>query len=377
MGIKPIRKLLFNPGPSTTTQNVKLSQVVSDICPREKDFIKLTNNLRKDLLKIVNKNNNDYTSVLFGGSGTAAMEATISSVVDRESSLLIIINGAYGKRMESIAKLHSIDYVTIEYKWGKSINFEEVERAIINNSRIRYIAMVHHETTTGILNDIQKFSNIGRKYNKKLIIDTISSFAGIEINLKKTPIDYLMSTSNKCIQGMAGISFVIFKKDEIPHLEKIKPRSYYLSLYDEYMNVKSSGESRFTPPVQVAYALRSAIDEFFNEGLMNRYERYKHNYSLLREGLSQLGFKFLLNAKDEAGILLAIKQPTNLNYSFTDLHDYLFEHNITIYPGKITDNDTFRLSIIGDLYEKDIDFLIKKLNSFLISRSLNGNLYNN
>tara|TARA_B110000008_G_C16618835_1_gene423635 strand:- start:98 stop:628 length:531 start_codon:yes stop_codon:yes gene_type:complete len=176
---------------------------------------------------------------------------------------------------------------------------------------------------------------------------------------------------------MAGISFVIFKKDEIPHLEKIKPRSYYLSLYDEYMNVKSSGESRFTPPVQVAYALRSAIDEFFNEGLMNRYERYKHNYSLLREGLSQLGFKFLLNAKDEAGILLAIKQPTNLNYSFTDLHDYLFEHNITIYPGKITDNDTFRLSIIGDLYEKDIDFLIKKLNSFLISRSLNGNLYNN
>ena len=342
INIKNVRKLLFNPGPATTTDSVKISQVVPDICPRENEFKDVTASIRKDLLKVVHTNESNSLAVLIGGSGTAAMEATIGSVLNDKSSLLIIINGAYGKRMNDIAKVYSIKSVCLEYKWGEKINFNDVENILINNKSITHIAMVHHETTTGILNSIQKFSLLGKKYNKKLILDAISSYAGMEIDLNETPIDYLMSTSNKCLQGMAGIGFVICNKKAIKQLNSYVPKSYYLNLYDEYICNKNTGESRFTPPVQVLYALRCAIDEFFEEGLDNRYLRYKDNMIIMRKGLLKLGFKFLLGEKDESMILLTLIEPTNPKFNFQEMHDFLYTNGITIYPGKISHDNTFR-----------------------------------
>ena len=210
--MKPIRKILFNPGPATTTEAVKLAQLVPDICPREKEFQGTLKGIREDLLKVINADSEEYVSVLFGGSGTAAMESTISSVVGEKEYLMIIINGAYGKRMKQIAELHSINTICIEYEWGEPINFLEVEEIIKRQKSIKHIAMVHHETTTGILNSLEQFSKIGRKYNKTLILDAISSYAGLNIEINKTPVDYLMSTSNKCIQGMPGVGFIICNK---------------------------------------------------------------------------------------------------------------------------------------------------------------------
>ena len=206
------RKILLNPGPATTTDTVKMAQVLPDICPREKEFQNIMAGIRHDLVEIVGETEDKYAAVLFGGSGTAGMEAVLSSVISSDKHVLILINGAYGKRMKQIAEIYDIPNIAIEYDSGTALDLNQVENLIIENSDIEYIAMVHHETTTGILNPLEKIYELGKKYNKVLIIDAISSYAGIPIDLKATPIDFLMSTSNKCIQGMAGLAFIICKK---------------------------------------------------------------------------------------------------------------------------------------------------------------------
>ena len=197
------RKVLLNPGPATTTDTVKMAQIVPDICPREKEFSDLMMGIMNDLLKITNGHKGEYKTVLFGGSGTAAMESVISSVIPKNKTLLILINGAYGVRMQKISETYLIPHKILEYDWGTRIDFNEVDTYLKSNSDIGYIAMVHHETTTGILNSIENFSILGKKFGHTLILDAISSYAGVPIDLIDTPIDFLMSTSNKCIQGMA------------------------------------------------------------------------------------------------------------------------------------------------------------------------------
>ena len=369
------RNILLNPGPATTTDKVKMAQVVPDICPREDEFVQIMSGIRKDLLKVVNGNNKEYSTVLISGSGTAAMESSIASVVNKEKTLLILINGAYGDRMQDIAKAYSLPFKTIEYNYGESINFDEVKIFINNNSDIGYLAMVHHETTTGILNSITSFSKLGKKFNLTLILDAISSYAGLQIDLKKTPIDYLISTSNKCLQGMAGLAFVICNQQKLSSLKNVPKRSYYLDLYDSYQMAKKSNQMRFTPPVQVIYALRTAIDEFFVEGMKNRYKRYQSNMQLLRTRLNDLGFEFLLNAKDESNILLSIQEPTDMQFSFQEMHDFLYSNGITIYPGKILNKKTFRLAIIGDLHKSDIEKTILLIEKYLQKKKLINNLY--
>lgn len=369
------RKILLNPGPATTTDTVKMSQVVPDICPREKEFSELIAGIRNDLLKIVNADKEKYKTVLFGGSGTAVMESVISSVVGKEKTLLILINGAYGDRMRNIAETYSIPFKILEYEWGRPINFGRVDSFLKSNLDIGYIAMVHHETTTGILNSIESFSELGKKYGHTLILDAISSYAGIPIDLETTPIDFLMSTSNKCIQGIAGLAFVICKKSELKHLKDIPNRSFYLSLYDQYNYMEKTGQMRFTPPVQTIYALRQAIEEFFEEGILNRYNRYTENWHTLRNGLQRLGFKLLLNPEDESHILLTVIEPDNPNYDFNKIHDLLYEKGFTIYPGKIGSQRTFRLANMGAIYPTDIEMFLFTMTNVLKEIGINRVCY--
>ena len=357
------RKILLNPGPATTTDTVKMAQVLPDICPREKEFQNIMAGIRHDLVEIVGETEDKYAAVLFGGSGTAGMEAVLSSVISSDKHVLILINGAYGKRMKQIAEIYDISNIALEYDSGTALDLNQVENLIIENSDIEYIAMVHHETTTGILNPLEKIYELGKKYNKVLIIDAISSYAGIPIDLKATPIDFLMSTSNKCIQGMAGLAFIICKKSKLDSIRNIPPHSFYLSLYEQYIYMEKTGQMRFTPPVQTIYALRQAIDEFFEEGGLNRYKRYTDNWRRLRKGLIRLGFKLLLDSKDESHILLTVIEPDNYNFNFNKMHDLLLERNFTIYPGKIKFKNTFRLANMGAINTTDIDmFLIEMTN---------------
>lgn len=363
------RNILLNPGPATTTDTVKLAQLVPDICPREKEFGDLLESVSKDLTDIA-RGDIDYASILFAGSGTAVMDATINSVVPPGRSILIINNGAYGERMVGIANAYNIDWVELKYDWDKEINPADVEKQLLTHPEIACVAMVHHETTTGRLNPIKEIGAVVKKYTKVFIVDTISSFAGISFDMKGCNIDFMMSTSNKCIQGMAGCSFVICKKEELYKTKDYPKRSFYLNLYLNYDYFVKEHQTPFTPPVQTIYALRQAIDEFLKEGTENRHKRYLTNWEILIKGMEDLGFKRLLKDNEESHILTTFLDPEDPNYNFNKMHDLLRERGFTIYPGKIGKKNTFRLANMGAIDYKDVQAFLKALEEVMNEMNL-------
>ncbi|BCZ48668.1 hypothetical protein psyc5s11_47350 [Clostridium gelidum] len=365
------RNILLNPGPATTSDTVKFAQVMPDICPREKEFGDVMEFVSKELTNFVGSNDK-YTTILFGGSGTASVEAILSSIVD-DKTILIINNGAYGKRMCEIAEIYNLNYVEYKSSPIEEINLNELEEIIkTHNSKslsgdknlISHIAVIHHETTTGILNDIKAIGSICRKYEIDMIVDAMSSFAGIPIDMDEMNIKYLASSSNKCIQGMAGISFVIASTESLEKTKNIKPRNLYLNIYKQYSYFKDNYQMRFTPPVQVLYALKQAIIEAKEETIEKRYERYKECCKILWAGLDKLNLKKLVNEKASSMLLTSIIEPEIEGYNFDALHDYLYNKGFTIYPGKVASKNTFRIANIGQIYPENINKFIEVLEEY-------------
>jgi 2-aminoethylphosphonate-pyruvate transaminase len=356
------RNILLNPGPGTTSDEVKLAMVVPDICPREEEFCLLMESIKQDLPKVVNAGD-DYTSTLFASSGTGAVEAAITSAVPHDGKLLIVDNGAYGDRMVEISRRYKIDSIVYKIPYGDYPNVSEIEKIFIKEKPAT-LAVVDHETTTGMRNPVQELCDISHKYGAEIIVDCMSSFAGVPIDLQKWQAEYIVSSSNKCIEGMAGLSFVIFKKSL---LEKIRHhgRSFYFDLYAQYQGFHNTGQMQFTPPVQIVYALRKAIDLFFKETAQGRIARYRENYKVLTGEVLKMGFQLLLEDEHQSGILLAVKEPENKEYDFQQMHDYMYERGVTIYPGKGAKEKTFRLSVLGNLYSKDIMHAMGILRDYL------------
>lgn len=357
------RKILLNPGPATTTDSVKQALVVEDICPREKDFGQLLDGIKEDLVRIVHGEQN-YAAALFTASGTGGLEAAITSAVPQGKKLLVVENGAYGTRMVRLAETFGIGVVRYPLTYGDYPKIEELTNLLIQNPDVSHLAVVHHETTTGMLNPVQEICDLAHSFNVEVIVDCMSSYAGIPIDIEKWKAEYLVSSSNKCIQGMPGMVFVIFKK---ALLEKIKDtkRSFYFDIYSQYTGFEKTGQMQYTPPVQIAYALRQAIDEYFVETEKGRWQRYQENWETLYIGLEQIGFEFLLPASQQSKILLAIKEPAHANYKFDAMHDYLYARGYTIYPGKGAKEATFRLSVLGNLYREDIESFLTCLKEYL------------
>lgn len=319
------RNILLNPGPATTTDTVKNAQVVPDICPRENEFGKVMEYVSKGLTDLV-ADNDKYIAVLFGGSGTAAVESMISSVCDDNSKILIVENGAYGKRMCDMAEIYNIDFVRFESSITEKIDLKKLEDTIKKyNGQITKLAIVHHETTTGLLNDIKSVGKLCRKYNIDMIVDAMSSFAGIPIDMKEMNIKFLASSSNKCIQGMAGVSFVIAEKEALEKTKNIRQRNLYLNLYEQYEFFKKNYQMRFTPPVQVLYALKQAVKEAKEETIEKRHQRYVENCRVLWKGLDELNLKKIVDEENSSMLLTTIIEPDIKGYSFKDMHDYLRE----------------------------------------------------
>jgi len=373
------RNILLNPGPATTSDTVKFSQVVPDICPREREFGDVMEFVSKELTNFVGSND-EYATILFGGSGTAAVEAMLSSAVDEEI-VLIINNGAYGKRMCEIAEIYNLNYIEYKSSTVGEINLSELEELIkiynLNNLRnekknISHLAVIHHETTTGILNDIKAIGEICKTYKIEMIVDAMSSFAGIPINMHKMNISYLASSSNKCIQGMAGISFVIANKESLEKTKNIKPRNLYLNMYKQYSYFKDNYQMRFTPPVQVLYALKQAIVEAKEETIEKRSERYKECCQILWKGLDKLNLKKLVSEDSSSMLLTSIVEPKIDRYSFEELHDYLYNRGFTIYPGKISSENTFRIANIGQIYPENMTKFIEILEEYFVQLAVNN-----
>ena len=347
------RTILLNPGPATTTDSVKQAQVVSDICPREREFGRLMESIAADLTRIAGGSPETHAAVLIGGSGTAAMDACISSVVPPEGRLLVLANGAYGERTAEIADAYRIQ--TKVLRWDPSVPVDPAVagRSLSEDAGITTVAMVHHETTSGVLNPIREVGRIARDRGATFLVDAISSFGGIPFSVEDCGVDFLMSTSNKCLQGMAGAAFVVCRKQALKAISPLPRRSYYLSIADLWEHFEGTGQTRFTPPVQTLYALRQALDEFFREGGEGRYARYSESWRTLRAGLQQMGLSILTRPEDESRLLVTVRYPSP-SFDFDALHDALYADGYTIYPGKISGIPSFRLSTIGAIDADDI-----------------------
>ena len=363
------RNILLNPGPATTTDSVKKSLLVPDICPREKEFGDLTQNVLKKIVKVVN-GESTHTSVILTGSGTAGVEAALSSVISDKDKILILDNGAYGKRAETIIKSYGIPHRTQKLVWGDYPKVSAIESILKKDKELTHFFFVHHETTTGMLNPLRELLDLCQKYELDSIVDAMSSYAGLPIDLREEPIDYLISSSNKCIQGMAGTSFVIANTEKLVKTEKIPARNLYLNLWGNHSYIEKTGQFQFTPPVQIVYALNQALDEFFKETQKGRTARYFKSYETLLEGLEKVRLELLLPKTQHSKLLTAIVEPNSPNYDFMDMHDYFYENDITIYPGKGAKHDTFRIANIGEIDYRDMQLFNKKLLQYFEEKNI-------
>ncbi|SKA66364.1 2-aminoethylphosphonate-pyruvate transaminase [Eubacterium uniforme] len=357
MNIK--RNILLNPGPSTTTDTVKMAQVVPDICPREEEFANMMKTLRKDLLKVVHASEDKYTSVLFCGSGTINIDVCINSLLPEGKKVLVINNGAYSTRAVEVCQYYGLDYIDLKFKEDERPDLELVEKTLKENPDIALVHTTHNETGTGLLNPIREIGALVHKYGATFTVDTTSTLAMRPIDIEKDNVDFCMASAQKGLMSMTGLSFVIGNKEIIEKSKDYPKRSYYCNLFLQYDFFEKTGEMHFTPPVQTVYATIQALKEYFEEGEEAKWARHTKVFNAIREGALKLGFKEVIKEEWQAGLVTALVYPDDLNWDFMKVHDYCYERGFTIYPGKIATTKTFRLCALGAIDEQDIkDFYV-------------------
>ena len=360
------RNILLNPGPATTTDTVKYAQVVPDICPREKEFEEIMAELGKDIVRVAHGNPDEFTAVLFCGSGTLCIDACVSSLVPDGKKILIVNNGSYSDRAREIAQYYHLNYVNLKLSLYEPANLSKIEEALEADSDIAAVYVCHHETGTGLLNPISEIGALAHKYNAILISDTISSYAMIPIDLSCGNIDFIMGSAQKGLMSMTGLSFVIGRTSIIEASKEYTTHSYYTNLYMQYDFIKRKGEMHFTPPVQTVYATRQAMKEYWEVGETAKWERHQRVWKAICSGVKDCGFELLLPEEYQSRLVAAVKYPKTPNWDFNKVHDYCYEHGFTIYPGKVSDTDTFRLCALGTLDVADIEAFFKVFKESLI-----------
>ena len=348
------RNVLLNPGPSTTTDTVKLAQIVPDICPREKEFQDIMAPMREDLVKIVHGRPEDYTAVLFCGSGTICIDIALNSLLDKDKKALVINNGSYSARAVEVCNAYGLPLIELKQPLDTTPDLALIEETLKNNSDIGYVYVTYHETGSGLLNPVKEIGALAHKYGAFLITDTTSAYAMIPIDVYEQNIDFCMASAQKGIQGMTGLSYIVGRKDIIEASRNFPVRSYYCNLYMQYDFFERTGEMHFTPPVQTVYAARQALIEYFEEGEERKWERHQRIMAAIRAGVDRLGFKEVLSRDVQSGLVSAIIYPDDPNWNFDKIHDYCYERGFTIYPGKLASRGTFRLCALGVIDEPDI-----------------------
>lgn len=360
-------KILFTPGPLTTSRTVKQA-MLRDLGSRDYEFIELIKQIRQKLVELGQPsplqegrgqaNSEQYTAIPMQGSGTFGLEAVICSTVPADGKLLVIINGAYGKRITKIASTLKIETVTIESPENKKPNIEQIETALQTDKKITNVAVVHCETTTGIINPVKEIGAVVKKAGAKYFVDAMSSFGAVPINLDDCNIDYLVSSANKCVEGVPGFSFVLAKLSSLKQTEGYS-RSLSLDLLDQYKGLEKNGQFRFTPPTHALVAFGQALAELEAEGgVAGRTERYRANHETLIAGMRGMGFKEYLPPEDQGYIITSFLYPEDSNFSFELFYEKLNEKDYVIYPGKVSNADCFRIGNIGRIFESDVRALL-------------------
>jgi 2-aminoethylphosphonate-pyruvate transaminase len=350
--------LLLTPGPLSTTKTVK-STMLRDWCTWDREYNDIVQDIRSQLVRLATSAPG-YTAVLMQGSGTFAVEATITTMVPDSGKLLVLANGAYGRRMATIAERCRISFRLEDYGELAAPDPEGVAAILAEDSSISHVAVVHCETTTGMLNPLAAIGRAVKKAGRVYLVDAMSSFGGIPMDMAEIGADFLVSSANKCIQGVPGFGFVLAKQEE---LEKTagRARSLSLDLHDQWRIMESQGGKwRFTSPTHVVRAFAQALLELQEEGgIAARHRRYRENQGMLDRGMAELGFRRLLPSHLQSPIITAFHSPEAAGYNFQDFYQRLKTLGFVIYPGKVSDHDTFRIGTIGAVGPQDIQRLLE------------------
>ena len=344
-------KKLLTPGPLTTSMTTK-EAMLHDWGSRDTKFIDLNASIRDSLVKLIDGEDN-YQCVPMQGSGTFAVESMVSSLTSKDSKILILINGAYGQRMKKMCTYLNRDFIEYEVAEHEVHELVKIEELIDNND-LTHVFTVYCETTSGILNPIEDIAKLVESKKLSLFIDAMSAFGALPLSAKNVSFDAVAASSNKCLEGVPGVGFILVKNNVIQNA-KGNSHSLSLDLYDQWQAMEKNKQWRFTPPTHVLAAFNQAIKEHEKEGgVQGRYNRYKNNCDIICNGMKELGFEQLLSENLQAPIIITFKQPNDSNFNFDKFYNALSEKNFLIYPGKLTVAETFRIGCIGDLNENDM-----------------------
>lgn len=358
-------KLLFTPGPLTTSLTVKQA-MLHDAGSRDPQFIALVRSIRERLLQLGGvRRDTGYEAILMQGSGTFGVEAVISSVLPRDGKLLVIINGAYGERTATMAARHNIATTLLRWDENQLPDLATIDQALESDPAITHVAVVHCETTAGILNPVARIGEIVKRHGREFIVDAMSSFGAIPLQLAEAGIDYLISSANKCIEGVPGFAFVLARREALLKTAG-RARTLSLDLLAQWQGLEKDGQFRFTPPTHALLAFDQALKELEAEGgVSGRGQRYAENHRVLLEGMKALGFRPYLSPEVQSYIITTFHYPTDSGFVFAEFYQRLFDKGFVIYPGKLTKLDCFRIGNIGRIGKNEILGLLAGIRDVL------------
>jgi 2-aminoethylphosphonate-pyruvate transaminase len=338
---------LLTPGPLTTSETVKQA-MLHDYGSRDDSFVNLTRDVCAQLLDIADAREN-CECVPMQGSGTFAVEAMLATIVPHKGKLLNLVNGAYGHRISEICHYLGRECVVLEFAEDVPVDVEKLEQALLDDESISHVSVIYCETSSGILNPLEKIAEVVNRHGRALLIDAMSSFGALPLSTRNIPFTAIAASSNKCLQGVPGMGFCIVNKEALQGSAG-NAHSLSLDLHKQAQAMSKNGQWRFTPPVHCLLALAQALTELDEEGgIVAREQRYRSNCQILRDGMRELGFKALLPDELQAPIIVTFHIPENSGFEFQQFYDRLSARGYVIYPGKITNANTFRIGCIGDL----------------------------
>ena len=348
--------ILLTPGPLSTSENVRKA-MLQDWCTWDDEYNHgVVEDIRKRLLALA-KVSDAYSTVLLQGSGTYSVEAVLGSSVHADEKILIVANGAYGQRAGKICSVLKLNHKLISLSETEIVNLELLE-ATLEKESFAHVFMVHCETTTGILNPVEEVATLAKKHKAKFILDAMSSFGGIPIEIENK-IDCIISSANKCIQGVPGFGFAIATKDFIKSCEG-NAKSLSLDVFDQWNSMEEGkGKWRFTSPTHVVRAFQVALHELEKETAEGRFQRFAENQLKLREGMRKLDFETVIQDQLQSPIITSFKFPENSLFNFKQFYNLLKNEGFVIYPGKVSNCPSFRIGTIGHIFPEGIDRLLE------------------
>lgn len=357
-------KLLFTPGPLTTSRAVR-EAMLRDLGSRDHEFIAIVQAIRRKLLEVGGVVGRGFEAILIQGSGTFALEAVLSSTVPPEGKVLVVVNGAYGRRIAQIASVLKIPVIELSYPEDRRPDMEELRRVLQADPAITQVAAVHCETSTGMINPVREIGQIVRQFHRSYFVDAMSSFGGLPMKLLECGIDYLVSSANKCIEGVPGFAFVLARRDVLLATAGFA-RSLSLDLLAQWRGLEGNGQFRFTPPTHALLAFHQALRELEAEGGVEcRAARYQANCQILLAGMRELGFKEYLRPEDRGYIITSFYYPNDRKFDFETFYTRLSDKGYVIYPGKVSNADCFRIGSIGHIFPNDVRALLAAIRQTL------------